>query len=135
MTSGPATSYGTTVRCSGVVDWTGGGTGPAGLDIGWCRLDLYLLYDERMADVFLASYEDATGTAFDSWLWDQWALARSFSIVESWDGNYAPLGRNDLTATELRRRHSQWTTLRTASPVDRGTERDRTRVLRGHASP
>jgi aminoglycoside phosphotransferase (APT) family kinase protein len=99
---------------SGVVDWTGGGTGPAGLDVGWCRLDLYLLYDEQIADVFLASYQAATSTVTDSRLWDLWALARSFSIVESWDENYAPLGRGDLTAGELRRRHSQWTTLLTA---------------------
>jgi aminoglycoside phosphotransferase (APT) family kinase protein len=98
---------------SGVVDWTGGGTGPAGLDVGWCRLDLYLLYDEQIADVFLGSYQAANGTVTDSRLWDMWALARSFTIVESWDGNYRPLGRDDLTASELRRRHTQWTTLRT----------------------
>jgi aminoglycoside phosphotransferase (APT) family kinase protein len=98
---------------SGVVDWTGGGSGPAGLDVGWCRLDLYLLYDERIADVFLAAYQAATGTVTDSWLWDLWALARSCTIVESWDGNYRPLGRDDLTASELRRRHTQWTGLRT----------------------
>jgi aminoglycoside phosphotransferase (APT) family kinase protein len=98
---------------SGVVDWTGGGSGPAGLDVGWCRLDLYLLYDEQIADVFLASYQAATGTVTDSRLWDLWALARSFTTVESWEGNYRPLGRDDLTASELRRRHTQWTTLRT----------------------
>jgi aminoglycoside phosphotransferase (APT) family kinase protein len=99
---------------SGVVDWTGGGSGPAGLDVGWCRLDLYLLYDEQIADVFLAAYQAATGTVTDSRLWDLWALARSFTIVESWDGNYRPLGRDDLTGSELRRRHTHWTTLRTA---------------------
>jgi aminoglycoside phosphotransferase (APT) family kinase protein len=98
---------------SGVVDWTGGGSGPAGLDVGWGRLDLYLLYDVRIADVFLAAYQAATGTVIDSRLWDLWAVARSFSIVESWDGNYAPLGRADLTSAELRRRHTQWTTLLT----------------------
>jgi aminoglycoside phosphotransferase (APT) family kinase protein len=96
---------------SGVVDWSGGGKGPAGLDVGWCRLDLYLLYDEQVADAFLRSYQAATGIITDSWLWDLWAVARSFTIVDSWDGNYAPLGRGDLTASQLRRRHSQWTTL------------------------
>jgi aminoglycoside phosphotransferase (APT) family kinase protein len=99
---------------SGVVDWTGGGSGPAGLDIGWCRLDLYLLYDEQIADVFLASYQAVTGIVADSRLWDLWALARSFTIVESWEGNYRPLGRDDLTASELRRCHTQWTALRTS---------------------
>jgi aminoglycoside phosphotransferase (APT) family kinase protein len=99
---------------SGVVDWTAGGIGPAALDVGWCRLDLYLLYGEHIADAFLASYQAAAGIVTDSWLPDLWALARSFTIVESWDGNYVPLGRGDLSSTELRRRHSQWTTLVTA---------------------
>jgi aminoglycoside phosphotransferase (APT) family kinase protein len=95
---------------SGVVDWSGGGAGPAGLDVGWCRLDLYLLYDEHIADVFLDSYQAATGAVMDSRLWDLWAAARSFTIIESWDENYRPLGRGDLTAGALRRRHTQWTT-------------------------
>jgi aminoglycoside phosphotransferase (APT) family kinase protein len=94
---------------SGVVDWSGGGAAPAGLDVGWCRLDLYLLHGEQVADVFLASYQAVTGAVIDSRLWDLWALARSFAIIESWDGNYVPLGRDDLTAGELRRRHTEWT--------------------------
>jgi aminoglycoside phosphotransferase (APT) family kinase protein len=98
---------------SGVVDWTGGGVGPRGLDVGWCRLDLYLLYDEHVADIFLDSYRAGTGAVTETRLWDLWALARSFTIIESWDGNYCPLGRGDLTSGELRRRHTRWTTLLT----------------------
>jgi aminoglycoside phosphotransferase (APT) family kinase protein len=97
---------------SGVVDWTGGGVGPAGFDVGWCRLDLYLLYDEHIADTFLAAYQTVTGDTTDSQLWDLWASARSFAIVDEWEPNYRPLGRDDLTATELRRRHTEWTNLR-----------------------
>jgi len=37
---------------TGIVDWSGGARGPRGFDVGWCRLDLYLLFDERAADVF-----------------------------------------------------------------------------------
>jgi Ser/Thr protein kinase RdoA (MazF antagonist) len=95
---------------AGVVDWSGGARGPRGLDVGWCRLDLYLLFDERVADVFLAAYEDATGHAVaDVALWDGWAVARSHDMVETWAANYRPLGRADLDEGELRRRHSQWT--------------------------
>jgi aminoglycoside phosphotransferase (APT) family kinase protein len=94
---------------SGVVDWTGGGTGPAGFDIGWCRLDLYLLYDEHIADTFLAAYQAASGDAIDVPIWDLWAAARSYTIIESWEPNYRPLGREDLTARELRHRHTEWT--------------------------
>ena len=47
---------------------------------------------------------------FRTWLsWDTWAAARSHDQVETWVPNYAPLGRPDLTADELRRRHERWT--------------------------
>jgi aminoglycoside phosphotransferase (APT) family kinase protein len=95
---------------AGIVDWAGAARGPRGYDVGWCRLDLYLLFDERLADGFLAAYEDAAGhQVADIALWDGWALARSHDIVESWDANYRPLGRADLDEGELRRRHAQWT--------------------------
>ncbi len=95
----------------GIVDWSGAARGPRGYDVGWCRLDLYLLFDERLADVFLVAYEDgARQQITDIALWDGWALARSQEIVESWDANYKPLGRADLDEGELRRRHAQWTT-------------------------
>jgi len=59
---------------AGIVDWSGAARGPRGFDVGWCRLDLYLLFDERVADVFLAAYEDATGHLLaDMGLWDGWA--------------------------------------------------------------
>jgi aminoglycoside phosphotransferase (APT) family kinase protein len=95
---------------AGIVDWSGGARGPRGFDVGWCRLDLYLLFDERVADVFLAAYADATGhPVADLGLWDGWAVARSHDMVETWAPNYRPLGRADLDKDELRRRHSQWT--------------------------
>ena len=95
---------------TGIVDWSGGARGPRGLDVSWCRLDLVLLFEERIADVFFAAYEERTGRiAHDTVLWDGWALADSHDVVESWAPNYAPLGRVDLTGQELRRRHSQWT--------------------------
>jgi len=98
-------------RLTGIVDWSGGARGPRGYDVGWCRLDLVLLFDERIADVFLAAYEAATGqTVSDIGLWDGWAVARSHDTVETWTPNYAPLGRGDLDEHELRRRHSLWAT-------------------------
>jgi aminoglycoside phosphotransferase (APT) family kinase protein len=95
---------------AGIVDWSGAVCGPRGYDLGWCRLDLVLLADERIADVFLAAYEAAVGqTLGDVALWDGWAVARSHDTVETWAPNYAPLGRGDLDEHELRRRHSLWT--------------------------
>jgi aminoglycoside phosphotransferase (APT) family kinase protein len=95
---------------TGVVDWTGGATGPPGFDVGWCRLDLYLLYGERIADEFLAFYQAAAPSVrLDPELWDLWAIARSHEMVETWMPNYRDLGRGDLTAGELRSRHTAWT--------------------------
>ncbi|HEU4738172.1 MAG TPA: aminoglycoside phosphotransferase family protein [Solirubrobacterales bacterium] len=97
-------------RLSGIVDWPSGARGPAGFDLGWCRLDLVLLYDEEVADEFLAAYEAETGQGVgDPRLWDIWAAARSEDIVGSWGPNYRPLGRADLDESELRGRHAQWT--------------------------
>jgi aminoglycoside phosphotransferase (APT) family kinase protein len=95
---------------TGVVDWPGAALGPRGFDVGWCRLDLYLLYGERIAGQFLDSYQAASGHALpDLLLCDLWAAARSHLDVEDWVPNYRDLGRRDLTAAELRERHRAWT--------------------------
>lgn len=95
---------------SGVVDWSGAAAGPAGFDVGWCRLDLYLLFGEDIADEFLDAYRAAATTALpDAALHDLWAVARSHDGVEDWVPNYRDLGRGDLTAAQLRSRHAAWT--------------------------
>jgi hypothetical protein len=45
----------------------------------------------------------------DPLLCDLWAAARSHRDVETWVPNYRDLGRHDLTAAQLRSRHSAWT--------------------------
>jgi aminoglycoside phosphotransferase (APT) family kinase protein len=97
-------------RLSGIVDWNHGSLGPRGFDVGWCRLDLYLLYGEEIADLFLHSYEAAFGEGLsDPPLWDLWAVARSDDAVHTWVPNYLDLARPDLTAEVLRQRHREWT--------------------------
>jgi len=97
-------------KLTGIVDWSAASRGPRGFDLGWCRLDLVLLFDERIADEFLAAYEAAAGQAVgEIRLWDCWAAARSEDTVASWVPNYAPLGRTDLDEDVLRRRHARWT--------------------------
>jgi aminoglycoside phosphotransferase (APT) family kinase protein len=97
-------------RLNGIVDWPSGARGPRGFDLGWCRLDLVLLYDEGVADDFFAAYEAEAGEPVaDARLWDIWAAARSEDIVGSWGPNYLPFGRADLDEGELRQRHAQWT--------------------------
>jgi RimJ/RimL family protein N-acetyltransferase/aminoglycoside phosphotransferase (APT) family kinase protein len=95
---------------TGVVDWSGAALGPRSFDVGWCRLDLYLLFGQHIADRFLESYQAASGVACpDSRLADLWAAARSHTSVETWVPNYRDLGRSDLTAQVLRERHTAWT--------------------------
>lgn len=94
---------------TGIVDWADAARGPRGFDLGWCRLDLVLLFDAQIADDFLAAYEAATSQAVDEIrLWDAWAVARSAAEIASWAPNYLPLGRPDLDEAGLRRRHAQW---------------------------
>lgn len=49
---------------SGIVDWVNACRGPAGIDVGHCRLNLAMLYDVGTADAFLATYEQFAGDAF-----------------------------------------------------------------------
>jgi aminoglycoside phosphotransferase (APT) family kinase protein len=51
-------------KISGVVDWVNACQGPAGIDIGHCRLNLALLYDVPTADGFLSAYQRHAGASF-----------------------------------------------------------------------
>lgn len=95
---------------TGIVDWSGASLAPRGFDVSWCRLDLALLHGPVTAETFLAAYEETAGQAVPAMaLWDLFALTNSHHSVETWLPNYHDLGRTDLTAAELRRRHAAWT--------------------------
>ncbi|WP_248925250.1 phosphotransferase family protein [Paenibacillus hamazuiensis] len=49
---------------SGVVDWVNACRGPAGIDIGHCRLNLARLFGVAEADAFLSAYGICAGSAF-----------------------------------------------------------------------
>jgi len=51
-------------RVSGIVDWVNACRGPAGIDVGHCRLNLALLAGVDAADAFLALYRAEAGSAF-----------------------------------------------------------------------
>jgi aminoglycoside phosphotransferase (APT) family kinase protein len=95
---------------TGIVDWSGASRAPRGFDVSWCRLDMVLLHGAAAADVFLHAYQEAAGEQVpDIRLWDLFALTNSHRSVETWLPNYHDLGRADLTAADLRERHTQWT--------------------------
>ncbi|WP_062107187.1 aminoglycoside phosphotransferase family protein [Bacillus niameyensis] len=49
---------------SGVVDWVNACRGPAGIDVGHCRVDLAQLYGLEAADAFLSAYQKFAGVNF-----------------------------------------------------------------------
>lgn len=49
---------------SGVVDWVNGCLGPAGVDVGHCRVNLAQVHDVAAADAFLTYYRDYAGDSF-----------------------------------------------------------------------
>ncbi|MDQ1910124.1 aminoglycoside phosphotransferase family protein [Paenibacillus sp. GD4] len=52
-------------RVSGVVDWVNACRGPAGVDVGHCRLNLALLFGPETAGAFLSAYRRLAGDDFD----------------------------------------------------------------------
>jgi aminoglycoside phosphotransferase (APT) family kinase protein len=49
---------------SGIVDWPNACYGPAGIDVGHCRVNLALLHGVKVADLFLKAYKKHAGTSF-----------------------------------------------------------------------
>jgi aminoglycoside phosphotransferase (APT) family kinase protein len=52
-------------RVAGVVDWPSAGTGPRGIDVGHCRLNLAVLFSAAAAERFLEIYESESGEPVD----------------------------------------------------------------------
>ncbi|MFC5402606.1 phosphotransferase family protein [Cohnella soli] len=50
---------------SGIVDWVNGCIGPAGVDVGHCRVNLAQLHGVDAADEFLERYRELAGDRFD----------------------------------------------------------------------
>ncbi|TWT24938.1 aminoglycoside phosphotransferase family protein [Planomicrobium sp. CPCC 101110] len=51
-------------KVSGVVDWVNACLGPAGVDVGHCRVNLAQLYGVSVADRFLSAYQRYAGASF-----------------------------------------------------------------------
>lgn len=67
---------------SGVVDWVNACRGPAGIDIGHCRVNLAQLYDVATADAFLSAYQSVAGIAGQSFHYDPyWDLVSLTDIL------------------------------------------------------
>lgn len=92
-------------RVSGVVDWVNACRGPAGVDIGHCRVNLALLYGISAADEFLAAYEQAAGESFTyNPYWDLAALVDVSEGLPTVYPGWAMFGMTGLTDELIRHR-------------------------------
>jgi len=90
---------------SGIVDWTEARTGPWQFDVGYCRVDLALLFGLDAADGFLAAYESERGERMSERpLWDLAGAAEAFPDPEKWRQGWLEFGRHDLSADSVRER-------------------------------
>ncbi|SDD39759.1 Predicted kinase, aminoglycoside phosphotransferase (APT) family [Paenibacillus sp. UNCCL117] len=76
-------------RVSGVVDWVNACRGPAGVDVGHCRVNLAQLHGLEAADAFLSAYSMYAGEAFQyDPYWDLVSLTDILfgppSVYEGW---------------------------------------------------
>lgn len=95
---------------TGVVDWSGAGVAPRGMDVAWARQDLMLLGSIDAADALMQEYfSPSVVPPSDIAWWDRQMAARATANVETWAPNYAGVGRNDLTPSVLRQRMDHWT--------------------------
>ncbi|WP_246627232.1 phosphotransferase family protein [Paenibacillus solanacearum] len=83
---------------SGVVDWVNACRGPAGIDVGQCRLDLAKLHGVEAADTFLSAYERFAGTAFryDPY-WDLLSVVDTLFDPPAVDEGWKAFGVTSLT--------------------------------------
>ncbi|WP_318616093.1 aminoglycoside phosphotransferase family protein [Sporosarcina sp. YIM B06819] len=65
---------------SGVVDWPNACIGPAGIDVGHCRVNLALLYSVEVADLFLEAYKKHAGSSFTYDLY--WDIVSAFDFLD-----------------------------------------------------
>lgn len=92
-------------QLSGVVDWVNACRGPAGIDVGHCRVNLAQLHGVQTADAFLEAYLRAAGSAFR--YHPYWDLLSLIDIVFGPPRVYAgwmAFGVNDLTDAQIAQR-------------------------------
>jgi len=105
-------------KVSGVVDWVNACRGPAGIDVGHCRLNLARLYGITCADAFLAAYERYGGSDYTYHpYWDLVSLVDGGppEVYPGWPvfgvtslTNEMMVERTDQYLISLMNRYDQW---------------------------
>ncbi|WP_052098864.1 phosphotransferase family protein [Paenibacillus stellifer] len=97
---------------SGIVDWPNACIGPAGADVGHCRLNLAELYGVEAADLFLELYADVAGAQFS--YHPYWDLLSLFDGLDDQPPQvyvgWSAFGVTDLTAELIQERLEHYQT-------------------------
>ncbi|GIO23295.1 phosphotransferase family protein [Oceanobacillus sp. J11TS1] len=92
-------------KVSGVVDWTNGCLGPAGIDVGHCRWNLAMLYGVEAAETFLIAYQGKTKTQFSYDVY--WDIVSLMDVLEGQPEVYSGwevFGKTDITVEVMMKR-------------------------------
>lgn len=81
-------------KVDGVVDWVNACRGPAGIDVGHCRVNLAQMYGTDVADRFLSAYQQHAGQNFEyNPYWDLLSLT---DILDGTPTLYAGWGEQGM---------------------------------------
>jgi len=89
-------------RVSGVVDWVNACRGPAGIDVGHCRLNLAALYGAAVANQFLHAYRALAGDNFAYHPYWDWLSLIEFLPHPGVYPGWGDFGINNLTLALVR---------------------------------
>lgn len=94
---------------SGIVDWVNACKGPAGIDIGHCRVNLAQLYGVSTADRFLGFYKKVAGDNFSYHpYWDLLALTDTLDGPPAVYAGWKAFGMAGLTDELMRHRLDEY---------------------------
>jgi len=93
----------------GIVDWVSGCNGPAGIDVGHCRINLVQLYGVDAANTFLEAYLEANPEFEYDPYWDICCLLdmTGFGPIEVYEG-WTLLGFQGLYPQDIQQRIEQY---------------------------
>jgi aminoglycoside phosphotransferase (APT) family kinase protein len=90
----------------GIVDWDFARLDDAGIDIGYCRMDIAIMTSPAVADEFLRAYEKSRGeSVMNLRFWDLIAAYQAMEHAGTWHRQgFTGIGRPDLHGTVLERK-------------------------------
>lgn len=92
-------------KVAAIVDWDSAAVDDPALDVGYCRMDLAMLFGGTTPARFLQCYEEIRGGRLARiWFWDLLAAVRALPDPARWLPGYHRLGRRDVDAGAMRRR-------------------------------